>query len=64
MSKKLSLYLGTILGGLLVWWVISNRQKTKLKGNRYDGTKGATLSIVAKLLLKRCVKKIAHMVLQ
>ncbi|MGI2262339.1 hypothetical protein ACRRVA_03500 [Candidatus Cardinium hertigii] len=64
MSKKLSLYLGTILGGLLVWWVVSNRQKIKLKGEIYQGTKGATLSIVTKLLLKRCVNKIVRILLR
>ncbi|MGI2257189.1 hypothetical protein ACRRVD_01265 [Candidatus Cardinium hertigii] len=64
MFKKLLLYFGAILGGLLVWRFMSNRQKTKSKGQIYDRTKRATLSIVAKPLLKRCVKKIVAMLLQ
>jgi len=64
MSKKLSLYLGTTLGGLLVWWVVSNRQKTKSQGGVYKGTKGAVLDIVTKCLLKPCIKKIVRMLLR
>ncbi|MGI2298866.1 hypothetical protein ACRRVB_03715 [Candidatus Cardinium hertigii] len=64
MSKKLSLWLGTILGGVLVWWFISNKEKTKLTAGLYDGTRGAIVSIVTKRLLKRCVKKIVGRLLR
>ncbi|WP_250238996.1 hypothetical protein [Cardinium endosymbiont of Oedothorax gibbosus] len=59
MSKKLLLGWGTLLGGLSVWLFISNTGKTKIKEELYDVMKRASLSIIAKCLLKPWIKKIA-----
>lgn len=58
MSKKLWLGWGALLGGLSVWFFVSNKDTIKVKKELYDAMKEASLSIIAKRLLKYWIKKI------
>lgn len=58
MSKKLLLFWGTLLGGLSIWFFMSNRDNTKAKKELYGSIQKVALSIIMKLLLRPWVKGI------